>query len=256
MRTDASGMSQPLLVIDIGNTAVKSGWFDRASRTTRAAARGVSSGEVDDAARWAGCPAPVEIVVGSVVRGAVDRLATAMPTEWPRPRELAATDFGLSLDVSEPNRVGIDRVAAAAAAVCIWQSPCVVIDFGTAVTIDAADDSTFFGGLIAPGPQMLLDAMHARTDALPPLDWNRDVAAAADRSWIGRNTTAAMAIATRGLMTFGIDSLIDRVATELRSRSGRPAVIVRTGGAELPLDRDDIQTVPDLTLRGLALAAI
>ena len=79
--------------------------------------------------------------------------------------------------------VGEDRLLNAAAAYDVMKQACVVIDAGTAITIDLVDgEGTFHGGAIAPGAQMMLDALNQRTAQLPELAF--DVPAEA----IGHNT--------------------------------------------------------------------
>ena len=70
---------------------------------------------------------------------------------------------------------GVDRLLNAAAAYATLKQACVVVDAGTAVTVDFVDGhGTFHGGAIAPGARLQIDALHRGTDALP------DVQAAPD----------------------------------------------------------------------------
>lgn len=245
-----------VLAIDVGNTSVKCGLFvDEGPATGSASARKVVTRSLDDLPGWfASLARPSRVIVGSVVRDAAAAIASATPSDWPPLSVKGPRDFGLALDVKSPDRVGVDRVAAAAAAVRLAGGPCVVLDSGTAITIDVATGDTFCGGLIAPGPQMLLDALHARTDALPQLRWNEDVASRPRETLIGRDTSEAIALATRAMLESSIPGMVRQVQTELQTRCGKSVPVFRTGGAELSLDDLKATTVPDLALRGLVHA--
>ncbi|MGB2966799.1 MAG: type III pantothenate kinase, partial [Phycisphaerae bacterium] len=103
--------------------------------------------------------------------------------------EVAGEDFPIPIraDVEEPERVGTDRLLAALAARGRLGSPCVVVDLGTAVTVDAvAADGAFAGGAIFPGLEMSADALARGTALLPKISLPTD----APR--IGRSTAEAI----------------------------------------------------------------
>jgi type III pantothenate kinase len=126
----------------------------------------------------------------------------------------------------------------------------IVVDAGTAVTVDFIDgEGTFHGGAIAPGAQVQLDSLHARTAALPKLRFERP----SDEEAFGRNTVAAMQLGVyegiRGL----VQSLVERYAT---SYGAFPLVLATGGDAEtLFADCPSVQrVVPDLVLQGIRVA--
>src|SRR6185503_14975808 len=89
-------------------------------------------------------------------------------------RLLISPDSGLENRCSEPERVGADRLYAAAGAVALYARSCVVVDAGTALTVDAVfvGDGTraFLGGAIAPGPRLLAAALASGTARLPLIE--------------------------------------------------------------------------------------
>ncbi len=146
-------------------------------------------------------------------------------------------------------RPGQDRLLNAAAAFDRFRQACVVIDAGTAVTIDFVDgEGTFHGGAIAPGAQMQLDALHQWTDALPALAF-----AAPDPEPFGPNTTQAM---LQGVF-HGIRGMVRHI-TERYAEAYRayPAVIATGGDAHHLFDTDELveHIVDDLTLHGMLAA--
>jgi type III pantothenate kinase len=95
--------------------------------------------------------------------------------------------LGVGIDYPKPETIGADRLANAAAAVALYGSPAIVVDFGTAVTFDvisAAGD--YAGGVIAPGLNAMTDYLHNRTALLPRVSLREPHRA------IGRSTVEAM----------------------------------------------------------------
>ncbi|MEE2640294.1 MAG: type III pantothenate kinase [Planctomycetota bacterium] len=81
----------------------------------------------------------------------------------------------LPLDIASPETLGSDRIAAAFAAYLRAQRSTIVVDAGTALTIDLVNDQgVFCGGTIFPGIQLQLDSLHRQTDQLPRLDWDQE----------------------------------------------------------------------------------
>jgi type III pantothenate kinase len=151
--------------------------------------------------------------------------------------------------------VGADRLVNALAAARLYGTPAVVVDFGTATTFDCVGaDGAYIGGAIAPGLELGLEALAARTAKLPRIELR-----APDRA-IGRDTVSAMQSGT----VFGYQALatglLARIRRELADLSGiEPAAVktILTGGlsaAPWAADLDGVDAIdPDLTLRGLAI---
>ncbi len=145
---------------------------------------------------------------------------------------------------------GVDRLLCAAASWDLLKQACVVVDAGTAVTIDFVDgEGVFHGGVIAPGLQMQLDALQAGTDALPELRFEKPTGEP-----YGRNTASAM---QRGVF-HGVRGLAWRMVEEFaRSYEAFPLVVATGGNAEDLFADDELvnRLIPDLELRGIAVAA-
>jgi type III pantothenate kinase len=171
-----------------------------------------------------------------------------LSTEIYRVGEDVPVPIGQQLD---PETItGVDRLLNAAAAYERLHEACIVVDAGTAVTIDFVDgEGTFHGGAIAPGARMQLHAMHEHTSALPDLEF-----AAPDADAFGRNTRQAM---LHGVF-HGIRGMVWKL-TELYAEhyGAYPKVIATGGDAQVLFERDELidNIVPDLTLHGIAAAA-
>lgn len=244
-----------LLAISVGNTRTAVGHFhdddlhvvkhlpngDVAAIVAEAAAQWEHKGDADG-----------EVVIASVndpVANAVEaKLAAALHTDvWRIGRDLEVP-VGRCLD--EGATPGQDRLLAAAAAFAGTKQAVIVVDAGTAVTVDFVDgEGVFHGGAIAPGAQMQLDAMHARTAQLPQLAFARP----SDAEAFGRNTADAMQLGVfegvRGL----VQALVERYSA---SYGAFPLVIATGGDAEAIFGDSELVTrvVPDLVLRGIRVA--
>ena len=144
---------------------------------------------------------------------------------------------------------GQDRLLNALAAFDIRKQACVVVDAGTAITVDFVDgEGTFVGGAIAPGLRLSLDALHRGTAALPAIE----LALPAPDPF-GRSTREAMlngvVHGARGMVRL----LLERYA---EAYGAYPSVIATGGDAKLLFEDDELieAIVDDLTLRGIAIA--
>lgn len=154
---------------------------------------------------------------------------------------------GINIKVDNPKSVGGDRIVAAVAAVAQFEGPIIIIDMGTATTLDVVDKGgSYIGGMILPGVKVSLNALVGNTAQLPQINLDTP------KRVIGKNTVECM---QNGIM-FGnasmLDGLIDRVEKEL----GETCTLVATGGMSrfiTPLCSHKITYVPDLLLRGLLI---
>ena len=253
-----------LLAIDIGNTNITIGLLRngvlvatrRAATMPRATADEIevlldgllhlddgSFGDVDAIA----CASVVPALTAHVESIAARR-------ERPLTMALAGT-VPLAIRTERPGEVGADRLVNALAAGRLYGTPAVVVDFGTATTFDCvAADGAYVGGAIAPGLELGLEALAARTAKLPRVELR-----APDRA-IGRDTVSAMQSGT----VFGYQSLVAGLLARIRQEladqaSVTPADVkaISTGGlsaAPWAGDLDGIDAIdPDLTLKGLAI---
>ena len=199
---------------------------------------------------WRQCPAPVRIAACSVqpeylaalesAAAALDEKVLVVGRDLPLPIET---------NLSQPERIGTDRLCSAATAYHRIGGACVVADFGTAITIDCVnDDGVFLGGAILPGLRLSADALGRGTSALPAVKLERP-------GWVfGADTRQAI---IGGIVTGArgaLRELVESYATEL---GVWPEVILTGGDAELIGSDCDIVSaiVPDLCLLGVGLSA-
>jgi len=158
--------------------------------------------------------------------------------------------WGVTSSYAQPRRLGVDRWVAMVGAWAEVQSACLIVDCGTAVTIDALDDDgQHLGGQIIPGVATMADALTTATSDIPRVRPapGRD---GADLGMFGRNTAAAVREGAQNAVT----GAVDRAKRTLQSNAYDPTVVL-TGGdssrilnalCELPMHR------PHLVLQGLA----
>ncbi len=154
---------------------------------------------------------------------------------------------GLKLRVDNPREVGADRIVNSVAAVERWGGPVIVVDFGTATTLDCVNErNEYVGGVIAPGFKISEEALFSRTAKLPRVEVERPPRA------IGTNTVSAM----QSGMYFGYVGLVDALARRCRAELDPQAPVVATGGLAnlLAPESEMIEEVDaTLTLRGLSI---
>lgn len=152
---------------------------------------------------------------------------------------------GLNIHMDVPSQVGADRIVIAVAALAEHKAPLILMDMGTATTIEVVEpDNVYVGGLIFPGMRLSLEALTSHTAQLPGINLDQP------KSVIGKNTVDCM----RSGMMFGtaamLDGLIDRIEEEL----GHGATIIATGGMAqfvIPLCKHEILLDKNLLLKGL-----
>ena len=155
---------------------------------------------------------------------------------------------GIGIDVDMPaHDVGADRVANTVAAGSRYKKPLVVVDFGTATNFDVVDkQGNYCGGVIAPGPNLALQALEMAAAQLP------HVAMVRPPTVVGRATVPAMQSGVFWGYVGLLEGIVRRIREERREKMG----VVATGGLA-PLfaaSTDVIEKVdPDLTLWGLRL---
>jgi type III pantothenate kinase len=149
--------------------------------------------------------------------------------------------------VDRPEEVGADRLVNTVAAHDRYKGPLIVVDFGTATTLDVVDrDGNYCGGVIAPGINLSLAALHMAAAKLP------SVPIARTERVIGKDTVSCM----QAGIYWGYVGLVEGLVARIKREFGSPMRVVATGGLA-PLfagATDAIETVdPDLTLWGLRL---
>jgi type III pantothenate kinase len=190
------------------------------------------------------------IVAASVVPQTLAELAAELARHIETPLMVVGRDLHrpLSLAVEQPERVGIDRVCAAAAAYDVLRRACCVASFGTAITVDCInEEGVFMGGAILPGLRLQARALHEGTAALPLIELQpaKDVYGATTEQAILHGVLYGVAGALR--------EITERYATDLHAW---PQLVATGGDAALVAAHCDFidNVVPDLCLRGIALA--
>ncbi len=164
----------------------------------------------------------------------------------------ADSPMNISLDYPHPETLGADRIANAMAAAAFAPLPCVVVDFGTAVTFDVLvageGRPRFIGGVIAPGLGAMAQYLERNTALLPALEPQKPAHA------IGRSTEEALHSGS----CHGYCGMVRGILSALAEELGEAPRVIATGGdaqllaSWLPeIDR----VCPNLTFAGLALAA-
>ena len=157
----------------------------------------------------------------------------------------AGVELGLEVLVDRPEEVGADRLANAVAAAELYGGPVIVVDFGTATNFDVVDGSgNYCGGIIAPGVNLSLEALHMAAAKLPR------VAIGRPHQVIGKGTVEAM----KSGIFWGYVSMIEGLVQRIQGEFGSPMEVIATGGlAPLFAEATDVIKCSDvdLTLRGL-----
>jgi len=158
----------------------------------------------------------------------------------------SAADTGVRVHYDRIGSVGVDRVLAAHAAYRFVQGACVVIDIGTAVTVDVVgDDGTFLGGFIFPGAELLAWSLAQKT-SLPAVEIPENARG------IGHSTEMCIANAVSTGFRGALSSLVETA----RGTAGEKSRIVLSGGGaarwrtHLPFDSTFL---PHLVLKGLGM---
>jgi type III pantothenate kinase len=156
-----------------------------------------------------------------------------------------AVDLGLEIRIERPEQVGEDRLVNAVAAYASYGGSLIVLDFGTATTFDIVGaDGAYEGGVLAPGLNLSLDALHRAAAHLPRITIRRP------NRVIGQSTVTAMESGAY----WGYVGLVEGLVARIKAEYGKPMKVIATGGlAPLFAGGTDVfeTTDSDLTLRGL-----
>jgi type III pantothenate kinase len=154
---------------------------------------------------------------------------------------------GMPIRMDNPREVGADRLVNAVAAFERMGGPCVIVDFGTAITYDCVGEAgDYIGGIIGPGVEISMEALTSRAAAIPRIDLTPP------RALIGKSTVEAI----RSGVIYGFAAQVDGILARLRKELGEQTAAVATGGlagAIVPFCEliDDVD--PLLTLTGLRI---
>lgn len=237
-------MSEHILAVDIGNSAIKAALFVDG----RIESRYIFSEPEDlSSIGTAGILKDCRIAVCSVVPDELDAALAALGKSAAGEALIidSSSPFPFAILVENPERTGVDRLCAACGAVSMGIGEAVIVDIGTAVTVDVLSSRGFEGGVIFPGPGTMIESLHLKTASLPVVDIGKD-------QWRlpGRSTSDAI----RGGVYNGLVGAVNRLVGLSLSSLSEPGVVVLTGGgAELVADSLDFDYIlcPDLLFSGL-----
>lgn len=277
------------LAVDVGNSRIKVGLFstsiergvdkDSQSSSTDAvdgtclpACLGFHSVPLEGSVPWdeicsdqTSAAGHRSVIVGSNQQG-VDRIVHDWP-DWLSPPEVirSSEKFSIDIQVDETRRVGLDRLlnAVAANAVRDARAEAIIVDCGTATTVDLVSTSgSFCGGAILPGFTLSARALNQYTEVLPLISMNElfDLPPSEDcHPALGNNTQAAIMSGIFWGQIGAVRELIMRLGQQRPSRNEvgiLPKVLLTGGGSRLlvPYFADAVHC-PYLPLQGLVLAA-
>jgi type III pantothenate kinase len=222
-----------LLAVDVGNTETKLGYFangagpERTWRVTTERRRTADEFGVLFSSLFRRAEIPLDVVDAIVISSVVPQLDRELaeaariyygitPTFF-----TAATQDLIAVRTDRPTELGSDLVAGAIAARAKVGAPAIVVAFGTATTYSVVGpDGDYLGAAIAPGIQISIDALVARTAKLP------QVSLEAPETAIGRETVGAL----RSGIVYGFVGQTEGLIARLRAELGRSAPVVATGG--------------------------
>lgn len=251
--------TETLLAVMVGNTTMQWGLFkgvDRLPIPSSVCHLSVRAPEWGRLQRWLsqhtvdGTPC----YVASVFDKAMDEMQTWYRDLYPDCRwtTMRSVEFPIATMVEHPEQVGADRLAAALAADRLRapERSAIVVDSGTAITVNAIDAAGCFqGGAILPGVALSMKALADGTDRLPQLSdpWRFP------RDAVGRNTEEAM----RSGISWGTVGAVSYLVTRMAQGLGTDCDFFITGGGGESLARylDGFRYVEHLVLSGIALAA-
>lgn len=152
---------------------------------------------------------------------------------------------GLDIRMDVPSQVGSDRIVIAVAALAQYEPPLMLIDMGTAITIEIVEKNRVYaGGVIMPGARTALDALTSHTAQLPGISLDTP------GKVVGKNTVDCM----RSGIMYGTASMIDGMIDRMQEELGHTSTLVATGGLSpliIPLCKHDILINENLLLEGL-----
>ncbi|SMX36559.1 type III pantothenate kinase [Maliponia aquimaris] len=195
-------------------------------------------------------PKITDVIISSTVPRVVFNLRVLSDRYFnTRPLVVGKPDCLLPVDVrvDAGTQVGPDRLVNTVAGNSLYGGDLILVDFGTATTFDVVDtDGAYVGGVIAPGVNLSLEALHLAAAALPHVDISKP------QSVVGTNTVACM----QSGIFWGYVGLVREICARIKAERDRPMQVISTGGlAPLFQQSTDLFDVvrEDLTMHGLTV---
>ena len=247
------------LVIDIGNTIVKTGLFDGEKMLLRGTFSTHPGRESDEwgimLMNWLKIspkqPAVGRIVISSVAQSALLAMRKATPKYFGiSPVELTHQMTDIPILCDDPRELGADRIANAVAVNRMYRMPAVVVDFGTATTFDVISrHGEYVGGVIAPGIHVASESLWQKAERLFPVEFRKP------DQVIGKNTADNL---VSGIF-YTCLGMVKEILDKIEKQMGQEVNVIATGGwgKVIGLECEKIKEInPDLTLQGLNFIAI
>ena len=166
--------------------------------------------------------------------------------------------IGLDLSYPNPIEIGHDRIANAVAAQTYFSIPCIVVDLGTAITLDIITTRGYEGGIIAPGFNLMSNYLHEKTALLPKLNLDPDqIKNYNHQNRYGKSTKEAIEIGISVGFSGMIESLIKVAVDSIKEKYETTPTILSTGGNVLNIRMEsglETKFIKGLTLMGLSEA--
>ncbi|MBI3606051.1 MAG: type III pantothenate kinase [Nitrospirae bacterium] len=247
-----------LLTIDIGNTNIVLGLFEKKTLTGEWRISTHPHKTVDEYAILMEDLFSLKKILPEEITGAI--LSSVVPPLTPIFKEISVKYFqtealvvstqlkmGIRFEYEHPAEIGADRIVNAVAGYQIYGGPLIIVDFGTATTFcSLSKKGDYRGGVIAPGLTISAEALFQRAAKLPKIELVKP-----DRV-IGKDTITSM----QSGIIFGYAGLVERLIEKIKQETKEKAMVVATGGLsaliapEAPaIDKVD----PHLTLEGLRI---
>lgn len=247
-----------LLALDVGNTSITLGLFHgkRLLSQGRIPTHGLagSAGYSTAIRRFLRrCSVPLNAIDGVILSSVVPRATVSLKPALKRLFKIKPYVLGENIQAPVINRyrvpaqVGQDRLVNASAACFLYRGPAIIVDFGTAITIDLVTrHREYKGGVIVPGMEIALEALSSRAALLPKIKLKRP------RELLGRDTVSSM----QSGIFHGYGALCDGIVRLLMRKHAPKAKVIATGGHSrliAPFCRTIRIINPDLTLQGLEI---
>lgn len=216
-------MSNLLLAIDIGNTALSYGLFKNSWLTRSGYVRNGNIPKIAKLLETSGVNSSYDTIICSVVPSLTSKLAKLLKQKWGiSPKIVGKNAFPVVKMKYKRSNLGADRLINVYGALKFYKLPILIIDFGTAITFDyVSKGGVLEGGAIVPGVETAWKALEEKAALLP-----KSLSIKGFKRLIGRNTKEAM---WAGILQ-GYGSLTDGMAARFRSLFGPKMVILATGG--------------------------
>lgn len=191
-----------------------------------------------------------EVVAASVVPELNAAIEKAVDVALEKEVQWVGSDIDLPIAVTtkEPEKTGVDRVLITAAAYEQLGKACVIVDAGTAITVNlCSNEGALVGGAIMPGVATMIDSLKQKTSQLPRIDFETPT------SPFGADTTDAIRHGISG----AVRGLVQNMAERWAEQNGTWPEVIATGGDAHALfdDWEIVHAVsPDLLIYGIALA--